>query len=382
MAEETKDQNLQAQKTVSDDVIDLEGLVRDIDKGPGDGSDAKPTHSVENAARPTSNTAANDTPAVAAASAATKTPVAKHEPIHDEELSTESLDELLMQEDPELAAQMASIREVGIADSADGIAGGLEQDEAVVAALIGKSKLRLSERLQLQRLKFRARVGAIKRLVARAMKDSKGVLRELLIRAKVAAISYLRTRKAQLGHGFGWIKSRTGAQKGALFLVIVILSGMVYVSLKTIKGTLLPKTEKLWVANFADHADGTFKYDVNGPVEDFNDPLLHPEFVILIERVVVNLTRTPEAAEAANPMAAFELYLQTDNQEAAVEIKDRSVEIRDAIARSVERMTYPDLVGEEGKAKLKLLIRKDLNEIITKGKVRRVFFKTIVLNPE
>lgn len=337
MSEEIKNSN--------DEVIDLEGIVRDID--------LTPTDSV-------------------------KVPVKSHEPIHAEALSEDKIEELLMAESPELAAEMAAIRDIGAAK--EGEPAFLEQEDVVVGQSHGPMSFR--QRIQFQLLKLLGFMKAGKNFAKRAAKDLRGVLREVGIRFKVSLIAGLTNRRVEITHAFQWLKSRSLGQKVSLFLSFFALVGLVLVASNTIRGTLLPKTEKAWVANFADHADGVFTYDLEGPFEDFNDPLLHPEFVVLIQRIVVNLARTEEAADNANPMAAFELYLQTDNQDAAIEIKDREVEIRDSLSRAVERMTYTDLVGEEGKAKLKLLIRRDLNEVLTKGKVRRVFFKTIVLNPE
>lgn len=349
MAEETKntpkvDRSMVA-PAPSDEVIDLEGIVRDIDQG------------------------------------------APQAPLHAEELSHDKIDELLMEESPELASEMAAIREVATSKEDAGKdeveIKPLEQDDSVAqAALQGHAKITFRERIRFQLLRLVGLIRAGKDLAKRAAKDSKGVLRELLIRAKVSLVAGIANRREEVSSGLKWLRARSTAQKVSLLVSIFALAGLVLIAMKMRQGTLLPKTEKVWIANFADVADGDFRYEADGEFEDFNDPLLHPEFVIVIERIVVNLARTPEASESANPMAAFELYLQTDNQEAAVEIKDRSVEIKDSLSRAVERMTYADLVGEEGKAKLKLLIRRDLNGVLTRGKVRRVFFKTIVLNPE
>lgn len=329
------------------EIIDLEGLVRDID--------LTPTGSIGVAE-------------VAADSA----------PLHAEALSHEQIEAILLEEDPALAAEIEAIRSVVVEKE------NLDKSFGSDELANHKDKLAMTwrQRLGFIFLKLGSQVRSLKSLVGRAAKDSKGVFREILIRVKVSIVGWLRTRKAGIDNKLGWIASRSRAQKISMLVSIVALAGLIFVLSQTVQGTLLPKTEKVWVASFADHADGTFKYDQGGAFEDFNDPLLHPEFVVLIERIVVNLSRTPEARDSANPMAAFELYLQTDTQDAAIEIKDRNVEARDVIARSVERMTYPDLADEDGKTKLKLLIRKDLNEVLTKGKVRRVFFKTLVLNPE
>lgn len=344
MAEESKPST-----ESNDDVIDLEGLVQNIDLTPT--ADIVGSKSGEAAAT-------------------------KNAPLHADALSHDEIDAILIEEDPSLATQMDEIRSVPIEPSKD------VEGAPLLEELPAGKKVSFRQWVGLQFLKLGAVLRGARELIILSIKDSKGVLREIMVRTKNALLGIARNQKAKIGAGLKWILSRSLAQKAALLLALVTIVGLGFVVSRTLKGTLLPKTEKVWVASFSELADGTFTYSQTGAFEDFNDPLLHPEFVVLIERVVVNLARTPEASENSNPMAAFELYLQTDSQESAIEIKDRNVEVRDAIGRSVEKMTYPELADEDGKTKLKLLIRKDLNEKLTRGKVRRVFFKTIVLNPE
>ncbi len=344
MAEETKPST-----ESNDDVIDLEGLVQNIDLTPT--ADIVAAKSGDESTTP-------------------------HAPLHADALSHDEIDAILVEEDPSLATQMDEIRSVKIEPAKEGESAPLHDELPV-----GK-KVSFRQWIGLQLLKVGAAFRGIRELIVLSVKDSKGVLRAVVARTKTALLATALNQKAKIGSVFKWILSRSLAQKTALLLALATVAGLGLVVSRTLKGTLLPKTEKVWVASFTEHADGAFTYSQNGSFEDFNDPLLHPEFVVLIERVVVNLARTPEASENSNPMAAVELYLQTDSQESAIEIKDRNVEVRDAIARSVERVTYPELADEDGKTKLKLLIRKELNEKLTRGKVRRVFFKTIVLNPE
>lgn len=357
-----------ANETPKEEMIDLEGLVRDIDLTP--------------------------TSQIAAAAARGEGAAASNEPIHAEALSPDEIDNLLIEEDPEMAAQIEAIRAGGLEEaepaanpsSTSPTEGASAEGDLTEASLdpaaIGNLAATRGQRISFFFLKIGSRIRAIRSLAVRSVTDSKGLITELRVRLVIGLKSGIRNLSAGLSSKTSWLRSRSWQQKLSLVLVVVALAGLFLIATQTLQGTLLPKGEKVWVASFSDIADGVFTYDPNGPFEDFNDPLLHPEFVVLVERIVVNLRRTAEAAEGAFPMAAFELYLQTDNQDSAVEIKDRNVEIRDAVARSVERVTYPELAGEEGKNKLKLLIRKDLNVLLTRGKVRRVFFKTLVLNPE
>ncbi len=297
------------------------------------------------------------------------------------DLSEEELEAILITESPELAEEVSAIREVAKtplegSDSTDEI-----DDVLSVQGEVGLWT-RVRRHLNVVLLKILALVAGVKTFFLRMVRDSKGLLLEIVAGAKVSLRTSYINRKTQLGIGWKWFASRTLGQKLSIFAALMTAGLAGGVAYRMAKGTLLPETKREWIANFAEQADGVFQYEATEPTEDFNDPILHPEFVVAIERVVVNLRRTPEAESNSNPMAAFEFFIQSDSQIGAIEVKDRNVEIRDQIARAVEQMTYPELATDDGKARLKLVLRKQLNEIMTKGRVRRVYFKTIVLNPE
>jgi flagellar basal body-associated protein FliL len=370
-----------------DGVIDLENLVRDIDNVdvsvPVDQTSRLASSEI---ARPESEQPSpkiqsgsppppSEPTGPAGAANAGEAPVASV----GSGISESELDAVLMLESPELVAEMALIRDVAKSAGKAVSPSALDGDSSIVGV---DGRLTVRQRLGVQLLKLVSAVRKTQDFFKHAAKDSKGLLRELLAQAIVSAIKSFHTRKGQLGAGFSWYRSRTWQQKLSIFMATAVVIALIFVVARIVQGNLLPKTEREWIASFEEKADGVFTYDRNDPFEDFNDPILHPEFVVVIERVIVNLARTKEADEGANPMAAFEFYIQTDNQQSAIEVKDRNVEVRDVLARAVERMTYPELATEEGKQKLKLILRKDLNTIMTKGRVRRVYFKTIVLNPE
>lgn len=294
-------------------------------------------------------------------------------------ISDDQLDAVLMLESPEMAIELAAIRDVAKMTGTPESPSALDGDSSIAEV---SGKLTLRQRLSVVVLKGVAAVRNTKEFCVRAVRDSKGLLKELLNQAKASLTTSIHLRRQQLTSAVAWFKSRTWPQRLSILFAIAVFALLVFVVTKIFQGQLLPKVEREWIASFEEKADGVFTYERTDPFEDFNDPILHPEFVVVIERVVVNLLRSPEADADANPMAAFEFYIQTDNQESAIEVKDRNIAVRDVLARAVERMTYQELATEEGKQKLKLVLRKDLNQIMTKGRVRRVFLKTIVLNPE
>ncbi len=370
-----------------DGVIDLENLVRDIDSTDGGTSSPQNVTPAPVSSRLAKSEEVADAPQPSPKiQTPTKvehvTPPAVESNIAspvEGAISEDQLDAVLMLESPELAIEMAAIRDVAKSAATADSSTALDGDSSISEAA---GRLTLRQRLGFQFLKVVSALRNFKDFCNRAIHDSKGLFRELLIQTKVSAINSFQLRKKQVGTAFAWFKSRTWQQRLSIVLAIAVISALLFVILKMTQGRLLPKTEREWIASFDEKADGVFTYERTDPFEDFNDPILHPEFVVVIDRVIVNLARTPEAEIGSNPMAAFEFYIQTDNQDSAIEVKDRNVAVRDVLARAVERMTYPELATEEGKQKLKLILRKDLNQIMTKGRVRRVYLKTIVLNPE
>lgn len=133
-----------------------------------------------------------------------------------------------------------------------------------------------------------------------------------------------------------------------------------------------------FLKSFSDAADAKYTFDEHDPIDDFTDPLFHPEHVVMFDKFVVNLRRP---IDGSNPMGLFEFYFEASNQDCAVELKDREGESRDVISRAIEQMSYNELATGEGKEKLKVILRKAVNSILTRGQVRRVFFKTVVLKP-
>jgi len=73
------------------------------------------------------------------------------------------------------------------------------------------------------------------------------------------------------------------------------------------------------------------------------------------------------------------LGVEISDQRVAEEIKNKTVEIRDAIITLVSAQTSEDLSTTEGKEKLKLLIADSINSFLTSGKVTKVYFVDFVM---
>lgn len=364
------------------DLINLEDIVRDLGT-PAPSSSVNPLASTGPSKREPESKGKAD---LAAAKASTPQGASggSVNPVDDG-----LVDSLLSQESPEFSAEFKDLKDSHEILPGDAEIAPLESDaevrEVVVASIRG---LTLKDRLRFLRHR-----------VVHGLQDVSQFLRDKL----KAAIVYLRTdgraaaiagakwtlqyiqqifralieRFNSLRKGFVALETR---QKFAVFGAIGMTALALWIVLRMLEGQLLPPAQRPWIGAMSDIADQKFTIDASTSFEDFNDPLLHPEFIVLLERVIVNLARTPESRGV--PMAMVDLFLQSDRRETSVELKDREVEVRDAVARAIEGLSYPELSQESGKAKMKLLVRRDLNNILSQGKVRRVYIKTIVLNPD
>lgn len=306
-------------------------------------------------------------------------------PSTNDDPSLADIEAALALEDPEFAASMNELKAKPEGDAADGAVVEIDSldiesivaDERAVAQAHGVKKLILvifvrpfrkvaerSARAALWLKEFRASgAGSLKSGVA-----------ALGSRAKTAVAGSMAALKSA-AQGFG----KLSLKSKLLGCVVLALLGLTVVVVKlTFSGRFLPTMEMHYLKSFADVADARFTYPPDEPMEDFNNPLLHPEHVVLVERIIANLKPT---GPDENPMAMLEVYIEGATKEAAIEIKDRESEVRDVVSRILEQMEYDELVSPAGKTKLKNFLRKSLNGFLSQGRIRRVYFKTIVLKP-
>lgn len=337
----------------SDDVISLEDLVKD-------------TESPEAAA-------------TTALGAPTATTDARPKAPAEAPVGTPEIDNLLAAEDPSFAASMSELHRLGETQNTTG--------EADIESLD-------VERLAREKQSFVGRVFYFLTWPFRRASYAPNSLGNRILRLPVL-LGPLVVKS--IGSGFRGVKGSLGAFSHALkkalanfkamntkskLMVgaVVVLGALSIVTLKmTIGGRLaILNIEPGFLRSFADVADAKYTYDENEPMEDFTDPLFHPEHVILFDKIVVNL-RQPR--DGSSPMGLFEFYFEASNQESAVELKDRQGEARDIISRTLEQLPYDELVTAPGKERMKVALRKNLNAFLTRGQIRRVYLKTIVLKP-
>lgn len=209
--------------------------------------------------------------------------------------------------------------------------------------------------------------------------DAKALLMEKPKIWGKAAIARLKQGAASSKGVLKNFKATPWTMKLAYLGFLSLMALLVLVVTLMIRGRLLPGFEIKFVPTVAADADHAWTIGENEEWDDFYSPLRHPEHVVLLDKVVVNLRRSESSDE--NPMGYFEFYLELSSHDAAVEVSDRKAEVSDAVQRTAEAISYDEIITAAGKNKLKLVIRKNVNNILTQGRVRKVFYKSVILKP-
>ena len=286
-------------------------------------------------------------------------------------IDVSAVDQLLAVEDPQFAASMKELRAQVAEDAGNVVIDSLDLEEKPLSKF-GLLKVRLKTKFET----IRHLLHTSKARFSHFRTSAGSITKDFAVRSAKTAGEGAKASGAKLKELLGAFKHLPLKSKLLVFSTLVLGVLSLTILKMVMKGKYLPTLETRYLRSFADVASGSFKYDADEPMEDFTDPFFHPEHVMLIDKIVVNLRR-PE--DGSNPMGLFEFYLEASSDEGAIEIKDREIEVRDLMSRTLERMSYEELVTVAGKNKAKLVLRKAMNQFMTKGRVRRVYFRNVVL---
>ena len=302
------------------------------------------------------------------------------------EMNLEQIDQLLESEDPEFASAMSSIK-------ADNIIGSAADDSF-------DSEYRVEDEIKAWKQADGARAKLVKVLpflpvVVFRIHKIQTTFRVFIFGFKDNAIHFLKNlgptllKKTKSGiqsfkHGvsdFGAsFKAFSKWQKAAAALLFVMIgvTGFVIFRIVSHRG-LLPAQEEMFVTQLDKWAGSSKTYSPEVDMESFYDSMRGVQNVLALTKMVVNLRRSTNSGD--NPMGAFEFVVEGAASEAVVEVKDREPEMRDLFQRIIEEMTFDQVSTPDGKQVMCDRIRKSLNAVLTKGKIRRVFIKTVILKP-
>ncbi len=307
------------------------------------------------------------------------TPQSQDEEIID--FDPEMVDQVLTAEDPKFAEELKKIQasefKTDVAIEAVDIEAFLKEGEAIKANK--KLAKQLSMKLRIQNAYHRWHAGTSK-LIDDIQHGSVSLSRSS---GKLLNIFFKNSIKQSFGSlkkFLTWIADLPRKTKLLAFSVLILglaAGSSMYMSLRI---HFLPQLGSEYLTGFADHAQETFTYDEKDSKETFDSAIRHPEHIYELERIVVNLKSRANSERL--PMGLFEFYVELNSQEASVEFADRKTEARHIIERVLEQLTYEELNTAGGKAKLKFIVRKELNEFLSKSHhVQQIYLKTFVLKP-
>ena len=198
-----------------------------------------------------------------------------------------------------------------------------------------------------------------------------------------AILGFLKARIASLKHllsdGMTAFKAYSLKQKMAFVgLVVASILAIVFLQKMFTKG-IVPDEKNLFLGSLSEWSQQAYNYDANTQLESFYESTRMTQNILLLRKMIVNIR--PSSESGSNPMGAFEFFVEGTVSEVVVEVKDREAEITDLFRRTISEMTFDQISSGEGKQLLCERLRNEMNTVLTKGLVRRVFIKNAIVKP-
>lgn len=299
----------------------------------------------------------------------------------NQEVSLEDVDRLLERSDPEFAKSLEEVRavtpdpEVSIELSDYAKHGTMVADEKAIEAGPQNVVVEVKSRVLM------AWMGLCNRIKARIAQMGRDFVVFIKTRPKeflLFSFVMLKVLFKKLSIPVRAFIEGTWKQKLAILLLTLLTFAAGWVAMKNIKGVWLPAIQEPILANFETVADFVQEIRPDDVGESFYIAFPQQRYEFLFTKMKVNLRPTQDNPL---PMGAFEFIVDLDSQNTSIEVRDREVEFRDLLQRTLEDETFKDLESDLGKIKLKSRIKRELNQKLTQGWVRDVSFKTFVLKP-
>lgn len=307
----------------------------------------------------------------------------------DLELSVEDIDKVLAEEDPEFLNQLnqvsqdknLSLPSIEISDEDQALND--ERDAWAQSGKFGRSIFRVFPAvarmsLALKKSKFKLIAFYQDRKVR-----VKNFLYFLLTTGREKTLAAIRLRvantKEKLSQASDKYRYMSGLGKlmvAATFLLAIGTTVFIYLSVT--RGVFRAETS-LFVTSLEGVADEVNTVNPDDEKEPFYDNLRMGNHLFLVPKMVVNLKKSAKSSDT--PMGAFEFYIEGTNQDVLIEIKDREVELRDLMYRTIEDFTFEQADSPEGKELMTEKLRKEVNMVLTQGKIRKVWLKTAIVKP-
>lgn len=287
--------------------------------------------------------------------------------VHDPSLmSPEELDRLISESDPEFKSRVDEIASAGAAADLN-------------IELIDLDQLLADQEAKSLKSKFRNAVRKIRGFVTGVKTSVWHWLREDFVQLLKSAGQWLKARLGDMSEalrrfGFKPLKYRLTVIGFIVFSLVII--GVLWYGMT--RG-FVPQERPLFAKSMSEIALKAWDYEPATDREAFYDSFRTAQNIFVIQRMVVNLKRGPQSGR--NPMAMAEIFIEGVSPDVIVEIKDREVEFKDALLRTMEDFSYDELISEGGKRHLADKLGREADRLATQGRVRRVYFRNLVLKP-
>lgn len=307
----------------------------------------------------------------------------------DQELSDSALDEALGEEDPEFLKSITeigadttlSLSQIVITDEEQALND--ERDAWQNSGRIGKAIYRVFPGIArvsvtLKRWQFnifsflRARWVSIKNFLYFLATDGKN---KVLSAVKTG----VHSGKETVGESLRNFRYLSWKQKLGLLGILVLIGATSFFIHRSVTRGVVPTHTELFIPTMERLATEVFEYNPETETEPFYENLRVTGNILLIPKMVVNLKKSSQSGE--NPMGAFEFFLEGIAPEVPLEVKDREVEIRDLMQRVAEEFTFDQVDSPEGKRLLCDRLKREINAVLTTGKVKKVWIKTVIVKP-
>ncbi|MGE0762540.1 MAG: flagellar basal body-associated FliL family protein [Bdellovibrionales bacterium] len=303
--------------------------------------------------------------------------------VKPDEVSLEEIDRLLEADDPEFTKSLDQIKEVGVEGEVT-IESAVPADESLSAEAEEEKQVkypRLAKLLkpwQILKTKSYTRWLRLKNFAVISA-------RQLMIHARTLPVEffgYLKsTGKAVLAmvrQLVGHIRALSWGKRLAWLGFLGFTAGALILLKMNIGGVWLPGFNEAIITDMTHEADQVHEINANDPMVSLFRAFPQEEIEFLFPKVIVNLSRTPGHP---NPMGAFEFYAVLDSKDVALEVKARREELHDRLQRALEGQTYGELTSPLGKKRVKDLLRRELNDVLSQGWVKDILIKTMVIKP-
>jgi flagellar basal body-associated protein FliL len=303
-------------------------------------------------------------------------------------ISLDEIDRILKEDDPDFANQLGEIQAVsGEAEVDIESSVAVEDSSLPMEDVLGVGSRLLSRFPLLE--KWAKPLGRVKaRLYTRWLRARAHflvLLRQLWITLRTLPVEFVRylaamikVTKAKAAAGKKLFLAMPRVQKIAWLSLAGLSVSLVVVLRLNLMGVWLPGLFPTVINDLSAVADRVWEADAGEEWVGLYRAFPQEEIEFLFPKIVVNLRRT---TAFGNPMALLELYVVMDSKDAALEVQARQKELHDLLQRAIEDQSYSELASPLGKKRVKDLLRRELNEVLTQGWVKEVLVKSLVLKP-